>query len=160
LIGTPYSVVGAYEIYSFTKFGSQRLIDYEGMRTSVDDKKKTEKPPINMLKLRCPTGVQNQWSGTWCYKSDKWRTLSDNLIQTINPYNEKDLEENFFFMAYGDFMEIFDVLHFLHLDMNALYRADYLTNGTGYKWLYQEFFGQWIPGINSGGNILKINLNS
>lgn len=143
--------MAAYELYSFTKFGSQRLIDYEGMRTSADDKKTTEKPPVKLLKLRCPTGVQAEWSGSWCYKSEKWRTLADNILQTIDPYNRTDLEKGFFYVCFADFLEVFDVLHFLHLNLNAFYRADYLTNGPGYKWLYQEFFGQWIPGINSGG---------
>lgn len=121
------------------------------MRKSASEKLVTEKPPIRLLKLRNPYGILSEWSGKWCHKSEKWKILSANILQNINPYTEKDLEEGYFIICFEDFCEIFNTVDFLHVNLNAFFSSDHLMDDEC-KWFHQEFHGRWMPGINSGGS--------
>ncbi len=151
VIGQTYALCGAYELYTLTKFDSIRLINYDQMRTSLD-KIITEKPPIRLLKMRNPWGVKTVWNGPWSYKSEKWKKLSQSILGKINPYTEEDLETGTFFVTFEEYCKLFDSIDFLHVNLNAFFKSDYLMNNHEFKWLYQEFHGQWVPGINSGGS--------
>ncbi len=151
IIGETYNLCGAYELYTLTKFDSIRLINYDLMRISCE-KITTEKPPVRLVKLRNPWGAKSVWNGAWCYKSEKWKKLSQNILSKINPYTEKDLENGFFFMTFEEYCELFASIDFFHVNLNACFRSDYLLYNQEFKWLYQEFHGQWVPGINSGGS--------
>ena len=139
-------------MYTYAKFDSIRLIKYDHIRTGAA-KQDTDKPPLRILKVRNPPRIDSLWNGEWCNQHEKWREVSDEILKYMNfPYNEEDLKQGYFFIAFEDFYEIFDSVDFVHVNLNAFFKSDHLICEDEFKWLYQEFNGQWIPGINSGGN--------
>lgn len=103
--------------------------------------------------MRNPWGQDDSWKGNWSKTSKSWSNVSEELKNIL----QFDQLAEQFFISLTDFCTNFDVVQFVHVNMNAFYEKSSIEgDGTNYQFQLKQFEGEWIPGKNSGG--MKENL--
>ena len=91
------------------------------------------------------------FTGAWNNKSgNQWHNVSDDVKKEIK-FNANQNDE--FFMLFSEFLQSFDNLDFMHLNLNAFYskNADYKEEEV--NWKNRDFSGEWIAGKSAGGKL-------
>ena len=143
--GHAYSILDAFELIS----GNNGV--YDSLRRSY-----TIKPSpndIRLLKLRNPWGNKEAYSGPWSEKSPEWNKVSGNIKKELN--NQEDGE---FFMLFKDFLDYFDDIDFVHVNLNAFYVVGQEYN-MDINWMNKNYFGSWVKGKTAGGTYFITFLN-
>lgn len=135
VLGHAYTILSLFEIMS-----NGQLRDGPG--TSASGGRSTR-----LIRMRNPWGQSKSFTGRWSANAREWDRLDDDLKMQLNAGNQSDGE---FFICFEDFVQFFDEIGFVHVNMNAFYDG---SSGamSGYKWVCQNYMGEFVPGRNSGG---------
>ena len=99
-------------------------------------------------------GQNKSFKGKWSNGSDKWNKVTDELKGQLNAYKQEDGQ---FFMSYDDFIDNYNNIDFVHVNMNAF--SDTLADGnTQYSWVQREFYGEWIPGKLEQNSLTSLSI--
>ena len=74
-----------------------------------------EENNIKLVQLRNPWGDDHEWNGDWCDASHKWADFP-SVSQALNPDHSSD---GLFWMAWDDFMAIFDDVQICAMTMET-----------------------------------------
>lgn len=118
---------------------------------------------LMLIRIRNPWG-QQEWKGKWSdklffnwfinhlspkiitYSSDAWKTLPEEISKELHSVKE----DGEFWIEYSDFVKQFYFVEICYPNPNSYLLDEALP---GIKWSCQMIDGEWIPNINSGGNI-------
>lgn len=101
---------------------------------------------MKLIRLRNPWG-KSEWKGPWSDGSDEWKAVSDEVKREIQLVIEDDGE---FWMTFEDMIKNFNILDIVHLGPET--RARLKLPDDSAKWHCNEHHGQWVKGVNAGGN--------
>lgn len=71
---------------------------------------------VQLVRLRNPLGLSNDFIGSWNKDSMEWKSVSDD---TKNKLNMKYTIEGEFWMTYSEFLKVFNILEIIHLDFET-----------------------------------------
>ena len=107
-----------------------------------DLSEKSRKDSLKLLRMRNPWGESKSWNGAWCATSQLWNSVDESICTKINARDQSDGQ---FFISFEDFSKYFDVVEFVHVNMNAFNQS--IENN--YKWSVKNFYGEFTPGIKN-----------
>ena len=71
---------------------------------------------VQLVRLRNPSGLSNNFIGSWNKDSIEWKSVSDDTKDKLNiKYNI----EGEFWMTYNEFVKVFTTLEVIHLDLET-----------------------------------------
>ena len=136
VLGHAYTILSIYEVMSNGQLRN-------GPSQPGDSRRATR-----LIRMRNPWGQNKSFTGRWSANAREWDRVDDNLKAQLNAGNQNDGE---FFICFEDFLQFFDELGFVHVNMNAFYDAGTGGSVPDFKWVCQNYAGEFIPGRNAGG---------
>jgi len=97
---------------------------------------------VQLVRLRNPLGLSNDFIGSWKKDSIEWNRVSDDVK---NKLNLKYSIEGEFWMTYNEFVKTFTVLEVIHLDSETSKDEPSLRGRIPWHMRYMR--GSWKKGI-------------
>ncbi|TPP64985.1 Gill-specific calpain [Fasciola gigantica] len=110
---------------------------------------KTNRGPLEMVRLRNPWGNEKEWYGPWSDQSSEWKSISPQERQRIGLTFENDGE---FWMTFSDFSRYFSRLEFCHLGPeNTDFGKSVAISRHKRRWEMTKEEGEWVRYATAGG---------
>ncbi|KAH9519565.1 Calpain-1 catalytic subunit [Bulinus truncatus] len=99
------------------------------------------KLPVTLIRIRNPSGENENWKGKWSERSQEWQQISPDNRAHLGLILRDDGE---FWMEFEDFLANFDTLDVCHFSSDT-------PMDVQKRWHSLEFHGRWMDNFNAGG---------
>lgn len=99
-----------------------RVVEIQGGNSLRQANGEHQSESLRLILLRDSLGNDKPWNGAWSFDSTEWSKITDDkLLNELKPAKEADGE---FILSFEDFVTNFDMLEFVHVDLNAFYEPN------------------------------------